>query len=244
MTRRIAGCSGAARRGGATGPSMLQSGIVRTLETGRWALRGLKVAAQRRGRPYLAALCAAVLAFAGGAVGAQAAGDTGLQAPFLVDAVALSEAHDSGRCAADPLNLTLAAPAVNCCGAAGKCAFDASEWLPPNTRCWFVGRVAAVKLKYRLTVDRREAAALERVLSACAAADMVFTTGRPAAVLAQAKPPAASGATPDALRLYDDNRNGRITCSEARRHGIAPVPRDHPAYPFMRDGDGDGVVCE
>ena len=20
--------------------------------------------------------------------------------------------------------------------------------------------------------------------------------------------------------------------------------RDHPAYPFMRDGDGDGVVCE
>jgi len=22
------------------------------------------------------------------------------------------------------------------------------------------------------------------------------------------------------------------------------VTRDHPAYPFMRDGDGDGVVCE
>ena len=36
--------------------------------------------------------------------------------------------------------------------------------------------------------------------------------------------------------------NGRITCKEARRHGIAPVPRGHPAYPFMRDGDGDGVV--
>ena len=27
-------------------------------------------------------------------------------------------------------------------------------------------------------------------------------------------------------------------------HGIAPVRRGHPAYPFMRDGDGDGVVCE
>ena len=48
----------------------------------------------------------------------------------------------------------------------------------------------------------------------------------------------------DALRLWDDNRNGRITCAEARRHGIAPVPHGHPAYPFMRDGDGDGVVCE
>ena len=33
-----------------------------------------------------------------------------------------------------------------------------------------------------------------------------------------------------------------ITCAEARRHGIAPVSRGHPAYPFMRDGDG--VVCE
>ena len=33
----------------------------------------------------------------------------------------------------------------------------------------------------------------------------------------------------------------------ARRHaghGIAPVPRSHPAYLYMRDGDADGVVCE
>ena len=48
----------------------------------------------------------------------------------------------------------------------------------------------------------------------------------------------------DALALYDDNRNGRITCKEARVHGIAPVPHDHPAYPYMDDRDGDGVVCE
>ena len=44
--------------------------------------------------------------------------------------------------------------------------------------------------------------------------------------------------------MYDDNRNGRITCAEARAHGIAPVHRGHPAYQYMRDGDGDGVVCE
>ena len=48
----------------------------------------------------------------------------------------------------------------------------------------------------------------------------------------------------DALAAWDDNGNGRITCAEARRHGIAPVPRGHPAYQYMRDGDGDGVVCE
>ena len=48
----------------------------------------------------------------------------------------------------------------------------------------------------------------------------------------------------DPLALYDDNGNGRITCKEARAHGIAPVPRDHPAYSYMDDRDGDGVVCE
>ena len=48
----------------------------------------------------------------------------------------------------------------------------------------------------------------------------------------------------DALAMYDDNGDGRITCAEARRHGIAPVYRGDPAYPYMDDADGDGVVCE
>ena len=54
----------------------------------------------------------------------------------------------------------------------------------------------------------------------------------------------AASDPPAALARWDDNGNGRITCAEARRHGIAPVPRGHPAYRYMRDGDGDGVVCE
>ena len=54
---------------------------------------------------------------------------------------------------------------------------------------------------------------------------------------------ASSGAGGGGLR-WDDDGNGRVTCAEARRHGIAPVPRSHPAYAYMRDGDGDGVVCE
>ena len=164
--------------------------------------------------------------------------------------VAVSEAHDSGLCAAGPtvrrrfasdlLNLTLAAPEVNRCGTGGKCAFDPAEWLPPVNRCWFVARVVAVKFKYRLTVDRREAAALERVLSDCASTSMIVTRpGGPTVT-----PRTATAATSDALRLYDTNGNGRITCKEARRHGIAPVPRGHPAYTYMYDRDGDGVVCE
>ena len=61
-------------------------------------------------------------------------------------------------------------------------------------------------------------------------------------------PRAAAAGSPSgaaAARIpWDDNGNGRVTCAEARRHGIAPVPRSHPAYAYMRDGDGDGVVCE
>ena len=67
--------------------------------------------------------------------------------------------------------------------------------------------------------------------------------GRRVASAARSRGLAASD-PPAALARWDDNDNGRITCAEARRHGIAPVPRGHPAYRYMRDGDGDGVVCE
>ena len=49
---------------------------------------------------------------------------------------------------------------------------------------------------------------------------------------------------PSGALRWDDNGNGRISCAEARRHGIAPVRRGHPAYRYMNDPNGDGVVCE
>ncbi|MCY3982326.1 MAG: excalibur calcium-binding domain-containing protein [Roseovarius sp.] len=165
--------------------------------------------------------------------------------------VAFSEAHDSGLCAASPetrrkfssdlINLTLAAPAVNRCGQNGKCHHDAAEWLPDMNRCWFAHRIVQIKLKYGLTVDRREAEAIESILSKCTSDEMMVTAYNPEAAKPKRKPPASSG---NALALYDDNGNGRITCAEARRHGIAPVPKSHSAYRYMQDGDGDGVVCE
>ena len=149
--------------------------------------------------------------------------------------VARSEAHDSGLCAADLatrrrfasdlLNLTLADPGLN---RYVKRDHDATLWMPPTNRCWFADRVV-------------EANALENVLKFCVTTDLVVNLGRPARMQV---PESALPSVVDALRLWDDNRNGRITCIEARRHGIAPVPFTHPAYPFMRDGDGDGVVCE
>ncbi len=169
--------------------------------------------------------------------------------------VARSEAHDSGLCAADSatkrafandlLNLTLASPSVNRHQKVDK---DVAQWLPAMNQCWYVNQVVQVKRKYNLTMDRAEAAAAERVLAGCNSTAMQFTDPGSASAPPSATPPPASGAggncDSNPLGCYDDNGNGRITCAEARRHGIAPVPRSHPAYQYMRDGDNDGVVCE
>ena len=102
--------------------------------------------------------------------------------------------------------------------------------------------MVAVRRAYRLTIDRREAAALDRVLSQCDSVAMEPVVCAPGADAGQVGTSGTDG--DDVLARYDDNGNGRITCQEARRHGIAPVRRGHPAYRYMRDGDGDGVVCE
>ena len=222
--------------------------------------RGLVIAPERRCAPYRSkdypypqAVELRIIAGMGGRIYGPYTGRyfSSRRKTDIEHIVARSEAHDSGLCRADSatrrgfardlLNLTLAAPAVNRCGRKGKCAHDAAEWLPPMNQCWFAGRVLDVRGKYRLTIDRREAAALERVLSGCNSTRMVFVS-RPSTP----NPPSRVRRSPsrDALRRWDDNGNGRITCKEARRHGIAPVRRGHPAYPFMWDRDGDGTVCE
>ena len=35
-----------------------------------------------------------------------------------------------------------------------------------------------------------------------------------------------------------------MLASVADQDGIAPMHQSHPAYRYMRDGDGDGIVCE
>ena len=94
--------------------------------------------------------------------------------------IAVSEAHDSGLCAAsaavrrrfasDLDNLTLAAPDLN---RYEKRDHDAAEWLPEHNRCWFAAAVVAIRKEYRLTIDRREAAALDRILADCDSFELV-----------------------------------------------------------------------
>jgi len=155
--------------------------------------------------------------------------------------LARSEAHDSGLCAADratrqrfatdPLNLTLASPHLN---REEKAAFDAAEWMPPRNRCWFTDRVIRVRLKYALTIDQSEVDALDAVLGSCESVMLVR----------EDQGADAADGLPGGVVRWDDNQNGRISCAEARRHGIAPVRRGHPAYPYTTDRDNDGTACE
>jgi hypothetical protein len=212
-------------------------------------LAGIAIADENRCIPYDAdeysypqSVEAEIVAAMGGRIYSPYTGETfASMAEVDIDhIVARSEAHESGLCAADGatrrafasdmLNLTLADPVLN---RDQKIAKDVAEWMPARNRCWYAARVVEVKRKYGLTMDLREATAARLTLASCTSFDIVFheeTTPAPQA--------------DDALVLYDDNSNGRITCAEARAHGIAPVRREHPAYQYMRDPDGDGVVCE
>ena len=93
--------------------------------------------------------------------------------------VARSEAHDSGLCAADGGtrrsfsqdldNLTLASPAVN---RNQKGAKDAADWLPARNSCWFAATIIEVRRRYGLTIDQREADALDQVLASCTSTEL------------------------------------------------------------------------
>ncbi len=162
--------------------------------------------------------------------------------------VARSEAHDSGLCevnvntrrqfATDLLNLTLASPRLN---RHQKRDHDASDWLPTLNQCWFADRVVRVRQKYSLTIDHREADTLDRVLESCASIALVRGG---ADVAERADFGGRLNELPSGIAELDDNEDGRITCAEARAHGIASVSRDHPAYVYMNDRDNDGIVCE
>lgn len=151
--------------------------------------------------------------------------------------VARSEAHDSGLCAAgagarrqfarDLRNLTLAAPNLN---RYRKVAKDAAEWLPERNRCWFAQRIIEVRKAYSLTIDRREARALDAVLSSCESFEMVVF-------------PRAAGNT-SAQNEADGPCGPYRNCTELRKDHPGGVPKGHCAYRGTMDRDKDGWACE
>ena len=162
--------------------------------------------------------------------------------------VARSEAHDSGLCGADAetrtrfardlLNLTLASPALN---RRDKVAHDAAEWLPDQNRCWFARRVVDVRLAYGLTVDQREADALEGILNSCQTAEISCDLTRP--------PPTAAHPPIQAYPNCNAMREAGWTRGVNRGGGTYQAAWDEAekqtyAMNTARDRDGDGHACE
>ena len=54
-----------------------------------------------------------------------------------------------------------------------KGAKDAAEWQPDANQCWFAQTVVAVRRAYQLTIDRREANALDGILAGCSSTEMM-----------------------------------------------------------------------
>ena len=158
--------------------------------------------------------------------------------------VALAEAHDSGLSAddmltfsGDPFNLTVAMPYEN---RTVKSDRDAADYLPEHNRCWFAARVIAVKQRWGLSADQREAQFLKTALARCTAEQIA----RPTCEVSATTTDNTAAAW---LAKCDANGNGRVTCAEARAESCgAPIPvtSNHPLYQFMTDADGDGQVCE
>lgn len=162
--------------------------------------------------------------------------------------VARSEAHDSGLCGADsatrarfardPLNLTLASPALN---RFQKSDHDAAAWLPEENRCWFAQTVVDVRLRYGLTIDPAEAESLDRILAGCQSTAISCDLSRPRP--ATEPPPVQAFPNCNAMReagwTRGVNRDGG-TYQEAWDE----AERQTYALNTARDGDGDGHACE
>ena len=102
-----------------------------------------------------------------------------------------------------------------------------------------------IRLEYGLTIGQAEANIIETVLLGCTSTEMVvLASPTTQSSTATASPTPTPAADIDALASYEDNGNGRISCAEARAHGIAPVHRGHPDYEYINHRDGNNVVCE
>ena len=75
----------------------------------------------------------------------------------------------------------------------------------------------------------------------CASTEMAVAEG--CGPVAELTPSASVPSRGDALRRWNTNANGRISCREARDHDIAPLRREDPSYRFIRDRDAM-VCCE
>jgi hypothetical protein len=168
--------------------------------------------------------------------------------------VALAEAWDSGafgwtaegrRAYANDLDAPFALIAVSAGSNRSKSDLDPADWLPPSeaARCPFVGAWLAVKVRWSLAVDPREAAALASLVTDCPASTMLVepgpTFGPPAgaATTAPSSPGACDAAYPS---VCIPPPPPDLDCGDMTVRSFTVLAPD----PHRFDGDRDGIGCE
>ena len=151
---------------------------------------------------------------------------------FQCDTVTLTRRCDTvtltrRRFVRDLRNLTLASPNLNRYQTVAK---DVAEWLLEKNRCWFAHRVIEVRQAYSLTIDRREARALDAVFASCESSDLVLFP----------RYASLSKSASDAEYPCGPYKN----CTALRKDHPRGVPKDHCAYQSRMDRDKDGWACE
>jgi hypothetical protein len=173
---------------------------------------------------------------------------TVLSTGFDVDhLVPLAEAWDSGakrwngatrRRYANDLRDTRTLVAVTASSNRSKSDRDPAEWMPSLGACKYVRQWVAVKIRWRLTVDRAEKRALRRLGDHCR--NSTLTVRR--AVIRTASEGTSSGGGSGGAGGLDPRFD---YCYQATAAGYGPYHRGtDPEYDWYTDGDSDGVVCE
>ncbi len=171
---------------------------------------------------------------------------TALSTGFDVDhLVPLAEAWDSGakrwnaatrRRYANDLRDARTLVAVTASANRSKSDRDPAEWMPALGACKYVRQWVAVKIRWKLTVDRAEKRALQGWGDDCR--NSSITVRR--AVIRTASGGTSSGGSGGA------DLDPRFDyCYQATAAGYGPYfEGTDPEYDWYTDGDSDGVVCE
>ncbi len=177
---------------------------------------------------------------------------------FDIDHVlALKEAWDSGawdwtsarrKSFANDLGDSRSLRAVSAASNRSKSDKDPAQWLPPLTtfRCTYAREWVVVKVRWTLSVDTLERAALKRILMACPAVTATVAV-IPAATLASPMPTTTATPIPTSGGACDPNYTGYcvpvvtydLDCPDIG-HRVTVVGVDIHRF----DGNGDGVGCE
>jgi hypothetical protein len=170
--------------------------------------------------------------------------------------VALKEAWDSGAWAwtsarrqayANDLGDSRSLRAVSAASNRSKSDKDPAQWLPPLTsfRCTYATEWVVVKVRWRLSVDTLERAALKRILTACPARTVTVAV-LPAATSSSPPSPTSTPA-PAPGEACDPNYAGYcvpivpydLDCGDIG-HRVSVVGVDIHHF----DSDHDGIGCE